>query len=73
MKSAVIYSHNALTIVIPTRCPEATHELLMRGISSSLRKNITSTDRQKDEQDGLATLTLLLDAIIPTEEMLTKD
>lgn len=68
----VEYSSNALTIIIPTSCPQATHELLMQGITTSLKQNVSS-ERNEHDEAGLVALASFLQRIIPTERMLTKN
>lgn len=66
MKS-VHYNEDALVITLPTHCPKNLHKLLMHGVNVSLRQSITTTDRRKDDADGLIALSGFLQAILPDE------
>lgn len=68
----VIYAERTLVISIPCSSPEATHELLMRGIITCLRQHITSPDQRKDDADGMVMLTDLMQCLIPTERILLR-
>ncbi|RYF86954.1 MAG: hypothetical protein EOO03_11185 [Chitinophagaceae bacterium] len=68
----VEYRQNALIVAIPTTCPESTRELLMKGIITCLRQNLTSDDKRRDDEDGLLALTELMGCLLPPERELKQ-
>lgn len=76
MKTATVtYGEDSLTITIPTKCPAATHNLLMKGLASSLKNYQIHADsgaHDSESFDELNVLSKLLNSLIPNESQLRK-
>lgn len=69
MLKLIQHTENAIVITIPTSCPAATHECLMRGITAGIRAHLIA-EKEKADKDYIYNLVQLLEALLPHEKEL---
>lgn len=66
------YTEKGLTIHITTNCQAATHEMLLKSLTTALRTVATHPEATAEDREAAVGLSALLLAIMPGERELAK-